>query len=111
MIRWGKLALVIRGQKSQTSSRNHQAQVHSDQMVLVMARQEAGLCKRRPNSRDTFSDDAQMRVRKQLLAVSWGLLKGALLLMKMMMMGENQSSLSQVYATAILGTDKTLLRT
>ncbi len=43
MIRWGMLILVIRGQESQTpSSRDHQAQVHPDQMVLMMARQEAG---------------------------------------------------------------------
>ncbi len=41
MIRWGRLVLVIGGQKSQTSSWNHQAQVHTDQMVLVMARQES----------------------------------------------------------------------
>jgi hypothetical protein len=37
--------------------------------------------------------------------------EAALLLMKMMMMSENQSSFSQVHATAILGTDETLLRT
>jgi hypothetical protein len=39
-----------------------------------------------------------------------GLMKGELLLM-IMMMGENQSSLSKVHATAILGTDESLLRT
>jgi hypothetical protein len=38
-------------------------------MVLVMARWEAGQCAWRPNSRATFSDDAHMRVGKQLLAV------------------------------------------
>jgi hypothetical protein len=38
------------------------------------------------------------------------LMEGELLLM-LMMMSENQSSLSQVQATAILGTDESLLRT
>jgi hypothetical protein len=36
-------------------------------MVLVMARQEANPCEQRLNSRATFSDDAQLRVGKQLL--------------------------------------------
>jgi hypothetical protein len=31
--------------------------------------------------------------------------------MKMMMMSENQSNLSQVHVTAILGTDKTMVGT
>ncbi len=69
MISQGRLVLVIGGQESQTSSRDHQAQVHSDQMVLMMATWEAGPCEQRPkpNSRATFSKDAQIRVRKQLL--------------------------------------------
>ncbi len=40
----------------------------TDQIILVIAMREAGPCERRPNSRATFSEDAQMRVRKQLLA-------------------------------------------
>ncbi len=67
-IKGGRLVLVIGGQESQTSSRDQQAQVHSDQMVLVMARRKAIPCERRSNSRATFSDDAQMKVGKQLLA-------------------------------------------
>jgi hypothetical protein len=39
------------------------------------------------------------------------LVKGKLVSMKVMMMNENQSSLSQVHVTVILGTDKTMLRT
>jgi hypothetical protein len=37
-------------------------------MILVMARYEGGPGERKPNSRFTFSDDAKMRVEKQLLA-------------------------------------------
>ncbi len=37
-------------------------------MVLVMAKQEAGPCEWRRNSRAAFFEDAQMRVGKQLLA-------------------------------------------
>jgi hypothetical protein len=33
-----------------------------------MIRKEAGPCEGRPNSRATFSDDAQMRIGKKLLA-------------------------------------------
>jgi hypothetical protein len=44
MIRRGRLVLVIGGQESQTSSRDHQTPVHLDQMVLVMAWREAGPC-------------------------------------------------------------------
>jgi hypothetical protein len=51
-----------------TSSRDHQTRVHSDQMVLAMARLEAGLCERWTNSRTTFSEDTQTRVGKKLLA-------------------------------------------
>jgi hypothetical protein len=36
-------------------------------MNLMMARREAGPCEWRPNSRATSSEDAQMRVGKQLL--------------------------------------------
>ncbi len=46
----------------EASSRDYQAQVHSDQMVLVIAGQEAGPCEWRLNSKATFSEDAQMRV-------------------------------------------------
>ncbi len=49
MIRGERLVLVNGGQESQTSSRDHQAQVHSDQMVLVVARREASLCELRLN--------------------------------------------------------------
>jgi hypothetical protein len=56
-IKHGRLVLVIRGQESRTSSRDQQARVHSEQMVLVTARWEAG-----PSSRATFCDDPQMRV-------------------------------------------------
>ncbi len=38
---------------------------HSDQMVLMMVRQEAGPCERRLNSRATFSDD------KSTYSFSW----------------------------------------
>jgi hypothetical protein len=99
-------------------------------MVLVLVGGGgAGPCECMLNSRATFSNDAQMRVGKQLLeakepyqkkagrqpkqestySFSWGLMKGVLLLMRMM--DENQSSWSQVYATAILGADETLFRT
>jgi hypothetical protein len=37
-------------------------------MVLTMDRLEAGLCKQWTNSRATFSEDAQTRVGKKLLA-------------------------------------------
>ncbi len=68
VIKHGRLVLVIRGQESRTSSWDHQARVLSEQMVLVTARWEAGPSERRPNSRATFCNDPQMRVRKQLLA-------------------------------------------
>jgi hypothetical protein len=54
MIRRGRLILVIGDQDSQASSWDHQARVHSDQMALVMARREAGLGERRPDSRAIF---------------------------------------------------------
>jgi hypothetical protein len=47
-IRQGRLVLVIEGQDCQTNSRDHQPPVHLDQMVLVMARQETGLHRRKP---------------------------------------------------------------
>jgi hypothetical protein len=62
MIRRGRLVLVNGGQEPQTNLSDHQAQVHSDQIVLLMARQEAGPCERRQNSKDAFSNDAEMRV-------------------------------------------------
>jgi hypothetical protein len=64
MIRRGGWSLLS---ESQTSSRDHQTQVlRSD--GSHDARWEAVLCEQRTNSRATFFDDAQMRVRKQLLA-------------------------------------------
>jgi hypothetical protein len=55
MIRWGRLVLVIRGQESKNKIKeDYQAQVHSDQMVLVIARWEAGSCKVRLNTRATL---------------------------------------------------------
>jgi hypothetical protein len=39
------------------------------------------------------------------------LVKGELVTMKVKMMSENQSSLSQVHVTAILGNNETMLRT
>jgi hypothetical protein len=71
------------------------------------------MCELRPNSRATFSENAQVRVGKQLLAVKKSnpknrqscslnksqltlshavLMKRKKLVMKMMMIGENQSS-------------------
>jgi hypothetical protein len=38
-------------------------------------------------------------------------MKGKMMLMMMMMIGENQSSQLQVHESAVLGTDKTVLRT
>jgi hypothetical protein len=58
--------LLLEAKSLKTSSRDYQARVHSDQMVLEIARREAGLCEQRPDSRLKFSEDAQMRVRKQL---------------------------------------------
>jgi hypothetical protein len=82
-------------------------------MILVIARWEAGTCKRRPNSRATFSEDADMRVGKQLEAAKKRgiLMKEELVWLKMMMMRENQSSLSQGHVTVILGNDEPMLRT
>jgi hypothetical protein len=62
MIRQGRLVLVIGGQESQNLLKDYQARVHSGQMVLVIARREAGPCQWRPSSRVTFSEDAKMRV-------------------------------------------------
>jgi hypothetical protein len=48
MIRRGRLVLVNGGQEFQNIIKeDYQAQVHSDQMVLMIARQEAGPCERR----------------------------------------------------------------
>jgi hypothetical protein len=44
IIRRGRLVLVLGGQESQTSLRDNQAKVHSDQMVLIIARWEACPC-------------------------------------------------------------------
>jgi hypothetical protein len=95
-----------------TNSKDYQARFHSDQMVLMISRREAGQCEQRLNSRATISEDAQMRVGKQLLAaknltgkqaesclnksqltISRGVLtKRELLSIKMMIMSENQPS-------------------
>ncbi len=77
-----------------TRSRDYEVRVHPDQMVLVIARREAGPCEWRPNSRPTFFEAPQVRVGKQLLvAKNLILLRGVLtigelLSMKMMMMSE-----------------------
>jgi hypothetical protein len=68
MIRQGRLVLVTGGQSFKTSSRDYQAQVHSDQMVLVIARLEVGPCEQKSKSKARFSEDAQIRVGKQLKA-------------------------------------------
>ncbi len=96
IIRQGRLVFVIGSQESQTSLRDHEAQVNSDQMVLVMARGEVGLCENESwktslaarNLTKTGRVTAQIRVD---LLYLMGLMKGELLLMKMMM-SENQSS-------------------
>jgi hypothetical protein len=44
-----------RRQSLNTSSSDHKARDHSYQMVLMMARQGAGPCEQRPNSRVIFS--------------------------------------------------------
>jgi hypothetical protein len=67
MIRWRRLVLVIRFKSLKTSSRDYQARVHSDQLVLMIARWEASPCEQSPKPRATFSEDTQMRVGKQLL--------------------------------------------
>ncbi len=60
---------MLLGTKSlKTSSGDYQARVHSDQIFLMIARRKAGPCEWWLNSRATFSEDAQMRVGKQLLA-------------------------------------------
>ncbi len=67
--RWsvgGGWSLLLEAKSLKTSSRDHQAQVHSDHMVLVIAKQVAGPCEQRPNSRDIFS------------WLRWGVLKGEL---------------------------------
>jgi hypothetical protein len=111
--------------------------VHSDQIVLMMARREArlhkgrptqGLCslKTKPTGLQTLkweleNNSRQPRVltkNRQSDSLKWestysfsrGLWRGELLLM-MMVMSENQSSWSQVHAKAFLGTDESLLRT
>jgi hypothetical protein len=68
VISGGRLVLVIRGQDSQTSSRDRQARVHSDK-ALVMARQEAGPHKQRLTKElhsHQLTQNTQMRVGKQL---------------------------------------------
>jgi hypothetical protein len=64
VIRRGRLFLLIGGQGSQTSLRDHQAQVHSDQMVCVMARQESGPHKRRPTQGLLYLK--QLKFRREL---------------------------------------------
>jgi hypothetical protein len=48
MIRRGKLVFVVEAKILKVSSRDHKACVHSDQMVLLMARWEADLHEQRP---------------------------------------------------------------
>ncbi len=48
MIRRGRLVFVVVAKILKVSSRDHKARVHSDQMVLLMARWEADLRERRP---------------------------------------------------------------
>jgi hypothetical protein len=58
---------LLSGAKSlKTYSKDFQARVHSNQMVLMIAWQEADPCQRRLNSRAILSEDTQMRVGKQL---------------------------------------------
>ncbi len=81
-----------------TSSRDYQAQVHSDHIVSMIAKQDAGPRERRLNSRATFSEYTQLRVEsgslnKSQLTLSFGVpMKGERLSVRMMMMVENQSS-------------------
>jgi hypothetical protein len=58
MIRRGRLVLGTRGEEFHTSSRDHQARLHSDQIVLAMTRWEAGPCEHRTNSRASSSDES-----------------------------------------------------
>jgi hypothetical protein len=99
----GRLFLFIGCQDSQ--ARDHQARVHSDQMVLVKARrhQTQGLysCKLRLKSFKTPKQELENNSRQpeslqklkheSAYSFSRGLMKGELLLLMMMMMGENQS--------------------
>jgi hypothetical protein len=73
VIRQGGWSLLSDGKILKTSSRDHQARAHSDQMVLVMARREADPHKRRwtqglhsHKQKSRATQDAQMRVLKQL---------------------------------------------
>ncbi len=65
MIMQGGRSLLSEAKDLRTSSRDDQAQVHSDQMFLVMASGEAGPNKRRL-TQGLHSKEAQMRVQKQL---------------------------------------------
>jgi hypothetical protein len=64
MIRQGSWSLFLEAKKLKTNSKDYQPRVHSDQMVLVIARQDTGPCERRQHSRATFFEDTQMRIRK-----------------------------------------------
>jgi hypothetical protein len=91
-------------------------------MVLLMARLEAGSCEMKSNSKATFSDDTQMRVGKQLLAVKKPNPKrqsdspydeGGVVVSEDA--DDEREPIKQVTgpaaAAAILGTDETLLET
>jgi hypothetical protein len=54
--------LLSEAKSLKTNSRDYQAQVHSDQMVLEIARQEGGPCERRLNSRATSLVDTHVRL-------------------------------------------------
>ncbi len=58
--------MLLEAKGLKTKSRGYQAQVHSDQMVLVIAGWEAGPCEQRLNSMAPFSEEALLRIRKQL---------------------------------------------
>ncbi len=66
MIRRGGWSFLLEAKSLKINSKDYQARVYSDQMLLVIARLEAGPCELRQNSRATFSKEAQMRVGKQL---------------------------------------------
>ncbi len=131
--RWsgeGGWSLVLEAKSLKTNSKAYQTWVHSDQMVLVIARWKAGPCERRPNLRATSSDDLRWelgnnsrkprnltknRQSDSLQESSYSFLRGSddspLVSMKMMIFSENQPNWSQIHVTAILGTNETMLKT
>ncbi len=68
--RWsggGGWSLLLQAKSLKTNLSDHQARDRSDQMVLVTASREAGLCERRPNSRL----QSQMMLKWELENNSW----------------------------------------